>query len=89
MFSEQVEHTGPYKHCIYCVCTRLFSAMRDIDTGELERGVQLMTSTVGRLDLCLHAPQRDLYLCQQAIRQVMLTAGNRYVQETLCFDDDV
>ena len=55
--------------------------MRDLETGELTRGMQTLMSNLGRLDQCLYPPYRDYHLCQQAIRKVMLTQGNKFIAE--------
>lgn len=57
------------------------AASRDIATGELDRGLKLMIENLHRLDSCLYPPQRDFYLCQQAIRNVFLSHGNSYVSQ--------
>ncbi|XP_043190346.1 SET and MYND domain-containing protein 4-like [Amphibalanus amphitrite] len=57
------------------------AGMRDLETGELTRGMQTLMSNLSRLDQCLYPPYRDYHLCQQAIRKVMLTQGNKFIAE--------
>ncbi|XP_037075445.1 SET and MYND domain-containing protein 4-like [Pollicipes pollicipes] len=57
------------------------AGMRDLETGDLNRGMEKLKDNLTRLDECLYPPFRDYHLCQQAVRKVMLTLGNKYVAE--------